>query len=163
MKAVAVPVRPYSCVLCSQLCALPSLSCNEKRDLGAEWTMYKQSHVEISGIIECADCRPSHPKLRIDSYRVSEGFGEGCSCTWDGLVLWNCVVCGARDRKLMSSRFLCESLRVLKPIGLFCNRILSRFSRHPYLGMRKHEREAFLEANVLMLPRDGEEVKNRAL
>ncbi len=70
MKAVAVPVRPYSCVLCSQLCALPSLSCNEKRDLGAEWTMYKQSHVEISGIIICADCRPSHPKLRINSYRV---------------------------------------------------------------------------------------------
>ncbi len=46
MKAVAVPIRPYSCVLCCQLCALPSLSCNEKRDLGAEWTMYKQSHVE---------------------------------------------------------------------------------------------------------------------
>ncbi len=41
MKAVEVPVRPYSCVLCSQLCALPSLSCNEKRELGAEWTMYK--------------------------------------------------------------------------------------------------------------------------
>ncbi len=163
MKAVAVPIRPYSCVLCSQLCALPSLSCNEKRDLGAEWTMYKQSHVEISGVIICADCRPSHPKLRIDSYRVSEGLGEDCSCTWDGLVLWNCVVCGARDRKLMSSRFLCESLRVLKPIGLFCNGILSRFSRHPYLGMREHEREAFLEANIPMLPRDGEEVKNRTL
>ncbi len=52
---------------------------------------------------------------------------------------------------------------MLKPIGLFCNGILSRFSRHPYLGMREHEREAFLEANVPMLPRDGEEVKNRTL
>ncbi len=29
--------------------------------------------------------------------------------------------------------------------------------------MREHEREAFLEANIPMLPRDGEEVKNRTL
>ncbi len=51
LKAVELPARPYCCVLCDQLCALPTLSCNEKRDLGAEWTMYRQSHVEVSWIL----------------------------------------------------------------------------------------------------------------
>ncbi len=63
----------------------------------------------------------------------------------------------------MSSRSLCESIRVLKPLGLFCNGISSRFSRHPYLCMREHERKAFLDANIPMLLRDREEVKNSAL
>ncbi len=48
--------------------------------------MYKQSHVEISGVIICADCRPSHPKLRIDSYRVSEELlGRLAGCTGTAL------------------------------------------------------------------------------
>ncbi len=148
LKAVELPARPYCCVLCDQLCALPTLSCNEKRDLGAEWTMYRQSHVEVSGILICANCRPGNPKLWVDSYLVCENFGKSCNCTWDGTRLWSCLVCGARDRVLMSSRSLCESIRVLKPLGLFCNGILSRFSRHPYLCMREHERKAFLDANI---------------
>ncbi len=149
MKAVAVPVRPYSCVLCSQLCALPSLSCNEKRDLGAEWTMYKQSDVEISGIIICADCRPSHPKLRIDSYRVSEGFGEGCSCTWDGLCAVElCSLWGQRS-EIDVFRFLCESLRVLKRYDYSAMGYCPDFPDIRYLGKREHEREAFSRRTYL--------------
>ncbi len=36
-------------------------------------------------------------------------------------------------------------------------------SRHPYLGMREHERKAFLETRIPIFPRDGKEARDRAL
>lgn len=49
-KALGDFVRPYCCVICSQLCAMPNRSCEEceeKKGMGAEWTMYRQTHTEI--------------------------------------------------------------------------------------------------------------------
>lgn len=163
-KALEDFLRPYCCVICSQLCAMPSRSsCEEKKGMGAEWTMYRQTHTEISGVLICSEYRPGHVKVRIDSYRVSGNFGEKCNCTWNGTILWNCVVCGTKNRTLMSSRSLWESLRMLKPLGLFRDGIMSKFSRHPYLGMREHERKAFLETRIPIFPRDGKEARDRAL
>lgn len=134
-KAIEVRVRPFCCVICNQPCTMQNLSlCDEKKDMGSEWIMYKQTHTEILGVLICENCRPVLPKLRIDSYRVSGNFGERCSCTWNGLVLWSCMVYKAKDRTLMSSRSMWETLRILKPLGLFQDGMMPRFSRHPYLG-----------------------------
>lgn len=92
--------------VCDQLCAMPSLSMCEKRDMGAEWTTYKQAHVELSGALICSHCQLGHPKVRIN---------------------FDCVSCEAKNHVLMSSRALWESLRVLKPLGYFKDTILTRF------------------------------------
>ncbi|XP_058619999.1 uncharacterized protein LOC131532399 [Onychostoma macrolepis] len=163
-KAAENAVRPYCCVICDQLCAMPSLSgCNEKREMGAEWTTHRQSHVEMSGVVICDNCRSGHPKLRIDSYKVSVGSEGLCNCTWSGAAVVNCQMCKAKNRTLMSSRALWESLRVIKPLGLFKDGIMSKFSRHPYLGLREHERNAWLDARFPMLPWDKEEIRERVL
>ncbi len=145
-KAALNTVRPYWCLICSQLCAMPCISLCEKRDMGSEWTTHKQTTIELSGTLICSHCRLGHPKIRIDSFRTSVDYGEICGCTWDGVTLFDCVACKARDRFPMSSQALWESLRVLKPLGYFKDMILTRFSRHPYLGMREHERNALMEA-----------------
>lgn len=106
--------------------------------------IYKQTHTEISGVLICENCRPVLPKLQIDSYRVSGNFGERCSCTWNGLVLWSCMVYKAKDRTLMSSRSMWETLRILKPLGLFQDGMMPRFSRHPYLGGFSWSKNAFI-------------------
>lgn len=163
-KAIEVTVRPFCCVICNQQCAMQSLSFgDEKKDMGAEWLMHKQTHTEISGVLICENCRPGLPKVRIDSYKVSGNFGERCGCTWDGTVLWSCMVCKAKERTLMSSRSVWETLRVLKPLGLFQEGIMTRFSRHPYIGMREHEREAFLGARMPMVPKNGKGTRNKTL
>ncbi|KAK9981693.1 hypothetical protein ABG768_001217, partial [Culter alburnus] len=78
-----------------------------------------------------------HCKLRIDSYKLSGDFGERCSCTWDGTSFWQCMVCEAKDRTLESSRSVWESLR--------------------------HERRAFLDSRIPILPGAEKEQGDRAL
>lgn len=160
---VEIRVRPYMCVICDKAVAMPTLAPDEKKSMGAEWLVNEHSHIEIGGILICRNCWPSHPKLRIDSYRVSGGTAERCNCTWDGSDSWICVVCGTKDRTLMSSRSVWESIRVMKPIGLFQEGIVTRFSRHPWVGMRKHERIAFLETRIPIFPSDDREIRNQAL
>ncbi|XDV48120.1 hypothetical protein PO909_017594 [Leuciscus waleckii] len=63
----------------------------------------------------------------------------------------------------MSSRSVWEAIRVMKPIGLFQEGIVTRFSRHPWVGMRKHERIAFLETRIPIFPSDDREIRNQAL
>lgn len=145
IKAITNAVRPYCWLICDQLCAMPSLSICEKRDKGAEWMTYKQSHVELSGALICSHCRSGLLKLQIDSFRISADFEEQCGHTWNGATFFDCVVCRTKNRTLVSSRALWESLRVLKPLGLFKDIILNIFSSHPYLGMREHERNVLLE------------------
>ncbi len=162
-KATPGTVRPYCCLICNQLCAMPCISLCEKRDMGSEWTTYKQTTIELSGALICSHCRSGNSKIRIDSFRTTVDYGEACGCTWNGVTLFDCVACKARNRIPMSSRALWESLRVLKPLGYFKDMILTRFSRHPYLGMREHERNALMEARFPMWPRDRPEVKDRVL
>ncbi|KAF4103731.1 hypothetical protein G5714_014718 [Onychostoma macrolepis] len=40
---------------------------------------------------------------------------------------------------------------------------MSKFSRHPYLGLREHERNAWLDARFPMLPWDKKEIRERVL
>lgn len=152
-------VRPYMCVICCKPCAMPNLSLCEKRGMRTEWMVQAQGHVEIGGVLLCASCRPSHPKLRIDSYRVSGNCGEQCTCLWDGVSLEECRVCVGKDRTLMSSRSVWEALRSVSPIGLFQEEIVTRFSRHPYLGMREGEKRAFLDARIPFFSTDGKDVE----
>ncbi len=46
-KATPGTVRPYCCLICSQLCAMPCISLCEKRDMGSEWTTHKQTTIEL--------------------------------------------------------------------------------------------------------------------
>ncbi|KAK9972673.1 hypothetical protein ABG768_025962 [Culter alburnus] len=156
-------VRPYQCVICSRHFAMPNISAVETKQMGLEWLVREQTQIEIGGVLLCQRCRPMHCKLRIDSYKLSGDFGERCSCTWDGTSFWQCVVCEAKDRMLESSRSVWESLRVIKPIGLFRDGIITRFSRHPYIGMREHERRAFLDSRFPILPGAEKERGDRAL
>ncbi|ROL55121.1 hypothetical protein DPX16_15216 [Anabarilius grahami] len=133
----------------------------EKKEMGKEWMIQNQSQIEIGGALLCSSCRTTHPKIRIDSYRVS-GNGEKCSCTWDGTRLRLCGGCVARDRKLESSRSVWESLRVTKPLGFFREGIVTRFSRHPYIGMRESEKKAFLQTRYPIFPNDTRDSKDRA-
>ncbi len=162
-KATPGTVRPYCCLICNQLCAMPCILLCEKRDMGSEWTTYKQTTIELSGALICSHCRSGNSKIRIDSFRTTVDYGEACGCTWNGVTLFDCVACKARNRIPMSSRALWESLRVLKPLGYFKDMILTRFSRHPYLGMREHERNALMEARFPIWPRDRPEVQDRVL
>lgn len=68
---VEIRVRPYMCVICDKAVAMPTLAPDEKKSMGAEWLVNEHSHIEIGGILICRNCWPRHPKLRIDSYRVS--------------------------------------------------------------------------------------------
>lgn len=79
-------VRPYLCVICECPCALPNISPVEKKEMGKEWMAQNQSQTEIGGTLLCSGCRTTHPKIRIDSYRV-QNIGEKCACTWDGCVV----------------------------------------------------------------------------
>lgn len=66
----------------------------------------------------------------------------------------------ARDRKLESSRSVWESLRVIKPLGLFQEGIVTRFSRHLYIGMRDSEKRAFLQTRHPIFPNDTRDSKD---
>lgn len=72
------------------------------------------------------------------------------------------MVCEAKDRT-ESSRLMWESVRVMKPIGLFQDGIVTRFSRHPYIGMRELEKRVFLDTRYPVFPSNREGLKNRIL
>lgn len=112
-------VRPYQCVICNRHCAIPNVSAVETKQMGQEWLVREQTQIEIGGVLLCQRCRPAHPKLQTDLYRVSGDSVEKCSCTWDDTSFWQCVVCGAKDRMLESSRLVWEIFRIMKSIGLF--------------------------------------------
>lgn len=40
---------------------------------------------------------------------------------------------------------------------------MTRFFRHPYIGMREHERRAFLDSRIPIFPSDGKESRDRAV